>query len=351
MTDHKADIVSQVQEAFHSKQPQCITAGNSKNFYGRKIQGTELSLINHAGITEYEPSELYIKARSGTPLSEIEKIIAAEKQMLPFEPPHFGPTATFGGMTATGLSGPRRVSHGAVRDCILGVEIINGKGEVLQFGGKVMKNVAGYDVSRLMCGAMGTLGVLTSITVRLNPMPVCEKTIAISTNCQEAILKMNELARKPIPITATFYDGSELYIRISGSLSTIDKCTEMIGGDEIDKADLFWTNVREHTHEFFFTELPLWRISVPSSTDILNIEGVYVMEWNGALRWYATDANADAIRDEADRAGGHACLFRGIDRKDVFHPLAHATRLINLKLKQTFDPAGILNPGKIYAEI
>lgn len=351
MTDFKTDIVSQVKEAFHSKQPQCIKAGNSKNFYGREIQGTALSLLNHAGITEYEPSELFITARSGTLLNEIEQIIAAEKQMLPFEPPHFGSTATIGGMIATGLSGPRRVSHGAVRDCILGVEIINGKGEVLKFGGKVMKNVAGYDVSRLMCGAMGTLGVLTSITVRLNPIPVCEHTIAIYMNSHEAILKMNELASSPIPITATFYDGSELYIRISGSLSTIEKCTEMIGGDEIDKADMFWANVREHTHEFFLTELPLWRISVPSCTDTLSIKGTHVMEWNGALRWYATKASADSIRAEAGRAGGHACLFRGINRKDVFHPLTPAIQLINRKLKQTFDPAGILNPGKMYAEI
>jgi len=351
MTDLKTEIVPQVQEAFHSKQPQCIEAGNSKHFYGREIQGTSLSLLNHAGITEYEPSELYITARSGTFLNEIEQKIANKKQMLPFEPPHFGSTATFGGMIATGLSGPRRVSHGAVRDCILGIEIINGKGEVLQFGGKVMKNVAGYDVSRLMCGAMGTLGVLTSITVRLSPIPVCEHTIAISVNSQEAILKMNRLANTPIPITATFYDGSDLYIRISGSLSTIEKCTEMIGGNEIDRGDIFWTNVREHAHEFFLTELPLWRISVPSCTDTLNIEGDYVMEWNGALRWHATETSPDAIRAEAERVGGHACLFRGIDRKDVFHPLIRATQLINRKLKQTFDPAGILNPGKMYAEI
>ena len=351
MSDIKADLASKVQDAFHSKRLLRIEAGNSKQFYGRKIQGDVLSVLSHAGISEYEPSELYITARCGTSINEIENIIDNENQMLPFEPPHFGSAATFGGMIAAGLSGPRRVSHGAVRDCVLGVEVINGKGEVLQFGGKVMKNVAGYDVSRLMCGAMGTLGILTNITLRLMPKPMCEQTIAISINSVDAILKMNEMANTPLPITATFYDGNVLYIRNSGSLSTVEKCAEMIGGDYIDGSNLFWTSVREHTHEFFLTESPLWRISVPSNTKSLNIEGNYVMEWNGALRWYKTDSSPDAIRTEAERVGGHACLFRGGHSDDVFHPLSHAMQKINRKLKQAFDPAEILNTGKLYAEI
>ncbi len=351
MTDLKADVSSQIRDAYASKQPLRIEAGNSKRFYGREVQGNTLSLLNHSGIIEYESSELYITARSGTPLNEIEQKIASDQQMLPFEPPHFGSAATLGGTIATGLAGPRRISHGSVRDCVLGVEIINGKGEALQFGGKVLKNVAGYDVSRLMCGAMGTLGVLMSITLRLTPTPMCEQTILLSLKDSQAILKMNELANTPIPITATFYDGHDLYFRISGSLSAVEKCTETISGDVIDENNIFWTNIREHAHEFFLTKLPIWRLSVPANSPPLNLEGDYVMEWNGALRWYATDASPLVVRTEAKRVGGHACLFRGSNTEDIFHPLDRTIQLINRKLKQPFDPAGILNPGKMYAEI
>ncbi len=350
MTDIKAEIASRVQDAYHNRHALLIEAGGTKHFYGRKNQGEHLSLLNHTGIVEYEPSELFITAHSGTSLTEIEQAVDSEKQMLPFEPPHFGSTATLGGMVAAGLSGPRRTSAGAVRDCILGAEIINGKGEYLQFGGKVMKNVAGYDISRLMCGALGTLGILMSITLRLIPKPTCEHTIAISLNTSDAILKMNEWANTPMPITATFYDGKDLYIRLSGSLSTIETCTEYIGGELIDWNDIFWTNIKEHGHEFFLTDLPLWRISVPPSTAPLNIPGPCVIEWDGALRWYATEANAEDIRFEVERMGGHACLFRGITTQQIFHPLSLVSINIHRKLKHAFDPAGILNPGRIYAE-
>ena len=350
MADSKSEIANQVLDAYKNHRSLHIQTGGTKHFYGRKIEGQLLSLKNLNGIIEYEPSELFITAYSGTLLNEIEQTLDSQNQMLPFEPPHFGPQATFGGMIAAGLSGPRRISSGAVRDSILGVDLINGKGEVLQFGGKVMKNVAGYDVSRLMCGALGTLGILTSITLRLLPKPVSEKTIALSLNPKDAIKKMNFLANTAIPVSATFYDGNKLFIRLTGSLSTIETCINKIGGEQIDEHEKFWENIKEHQHVFFKTDLPLWRISVPPYTAPLDISNTYAMEWNGGLRWYATDMSAKEIRNKIECVGGHACLFRGDKIEQIFHPLTHTELSIHQKLKQAFDPANILNPGKMYAE-
>ena len=349
MGDTRDAVASKIEEACQKKLPLEIKTGGTKHFYGRKIEGELLSLSEHTGIIEYEPSELYITARSGTLLREIEQATAREKQILPCEPPYFGAAATVGGTVATGLCGPRRAYAGALRDCILGAEIINGKGEYLRFGGRVMKNVAGYDVSRLMCGALGTLGVLMSITLRLVPKPTCERTIASTLKGKDAIQKMNEWASTSLPVTATFHDGKDLYIRLSGSLSTVEACAKHIGGDFVDWSDMFWVNVKEHAHEFFLTELPLWRISVPPNTKPLDIPGTCVMEWNGALRWYATDAKPEHVRTEAERAGGHACLFRNDGIQQVFHPLSQTSLAAHKKLKQVFDPAGILNSGRMYA--
>lgn len=351
MNDLTSEIIHQVENAYLAKRTLCIEGGNSKNFIGRNIHGNTLSIKNHTGVIEHEPTELYITARSGTLLKDIEQEIAQCNQIIPFEPPHFGSTATIGGMVATGLSGPRRASCGAVRDSVLGLEIINGKGELLKFGGKVMKNVAGYDISRLMCGSFGTLGVLTSISFRLIPKPECEKSIAIASTSQDAIKRMNELASTPIPITATFFDGEDLYIRLSGSQSAVQKCIQNIGGDILGNDNAFWNSVKEQSHRFFSTGLPLWRISVPPNTPELNLVGQYAMEWNGALRWYASNENPDTLRKEANKAGGHACLFRGASSNDIFHPLGKTTYLINKKLKKVFDPENILNPGKMYEGI
>ena len=351
MTDIRSEITREIKDARKKRLPLEIKAGGTKHFYGRQIQGKPLVLSRHTGITEYEPSELYITARSGTPLREIEQVIVRQKQILPCEPPHFGSTATLGGMVATGLCGPRRAHAGAVRDCILGTEIINGKGEYLRFGGKVMKNVAGYDVSRLICGALGTLGAIMSVTLRLIPEPTCEHTIALTLSSREAIRKMNEWANTPLPVTATFHDGKDLYIRLSGSLSTVETSAKHIGGEPVDWNDVFWTNVKEQAHEFFLTKLPIWRVAVPPNTEPLDISGTCVMEWNGALRWYTTDVKSEHIRAEVERAGGHACLFRNGDAQHPFHPLSQASFTIHQKLKQAFDPAGILNPGKMYAQL
>ncbi len=350
-SDCSKEITAKIQDAFQQKQALHIHAGNSKSFYGRKIKAEPLSIAQHTGVIEYEPSELYITARSGTLLKEIEQTIAKQNQILPCDPPYFGSHATLGGMVASGLSGCRRVSAGSIRDCILGTEIINGKGEALCFGGKVMKNVAGYDVSRLMCGALGTLGVMMTISMRLLPKPECEQTVVLTLNSKTAIAKMNAWANTPMPISATFYDGKNLYIRLSSSLSAVNACKNEFGGESIDQDPLFWKNIKEHKHEFFSSEKQLWRLSVPPNTETLNIPGENALEWNGALRWYYTDINESVIRSEAERVGGHATLFKGNCTETVFHPLASAAMKIHKKLKLALDPAGILNPGKMFAEL
>ncbi len=332
------------------KQGVQLHGGNTKAFYGRTIQATPLSLNPHSGITEYEPSELYITARCGTRLSEIEQVIEKEKQILPFEPPHFGTVATLGGAVAAGLSGPRRVSSGGVRDSILGAEIFNGTGEYLRFGGKVMKNVAGYDASRLMCGSLGTLGILMSVTLRLLPKPQNEQTAVIAESSSGAIQKMNAWALTPMPITATFHDGENLYVRMAGPASVIEKCTGSIGGELTDLGNRFWSEIKEQAHGVFLTDQPLWRIQIPPSTPPLDIAGPCAMEWNGALRWHATNTEASVIRRVANQAGGHASLFRGPEIKQIFNPLPPAVLELHKKLKRAFDPAGILNPGRMYPE-
>lgn len=351
MTDHRNEIASTIQDAYQQHKSLYIAAGNSKQFYGRDIQAESLSLAGHTGIIEYEPSELYITARSGTTLQEIQETISQQNQILPCEPPQFASTATIGGVIACGLSGPRRINAGSVRDCILGTEIINGKGEYLHFGGRVMKNVAGYDVSRLMCGALGTLGALMTITLRLLPKPADEETLVLTLDEKNAIDLMNQWANTPIPISATFYDGKELYIRLSSSSSAIEACKSKIGGEVLNDSEKFWHSIKEHSHEFFNNNKLLWRISVPPNTKAINISGDSAIEWNGALRWYITDDNETAIRTEAERVGGTANLFNGKITEQVFHPLSETSMKLHKKLKQVFDPAGILNPGKMFAEI
>ncbi len=350
VTDNREIIAARIRDAAEHKTALQLLGGNTKAWYGRDIQATPLCLAGHSGVVEYEPSELYITARCGTPLSTIEQVIAEENQMLPFEPPHFGATATLGGAIAAGLAGPRRISGGAVRDCMLGAEIINGKGEYLCFGGKVMKNVAGYDASRLMCGALGTLGALMSVTLRLLPRPQCEQTMVMAETPADAIRKMNAWARTPMPITATFHDGENLHVRLTGSSSAIEKCRDEIGGDRIESSAPLWDRVREQTHEVFAPGAPLWRVRVPPSTAPLDLPEPCAMEWNGALRWYSTQAEAATVRTVAREAGGQACRFRGPAIEQVFHPLPPALLKIHERLKHAFDPAGILNPGKMYPQ-
>jgi glycolate oxidase FAD binding subunit len=273
--------------------------------------------------------------------------------MLAFEPPYYGDGATLGGCVAAGLSGPRRPYAGAVRDFVLGVRILDGKGDELRFGGQVMKNVAGYDVSRLMAGSLGTLGVLLEVSLKVLPVPPAETTLRLKRTEAEAITLMNEWAGKPLPVSATAFRDGDLGVRLSGARVAVDAAARKIGGAVVDDAQSaqFWTGIREHTDPFFGGSGPLWRLSVNSTTPPLDLPGQQLIEWGGALRWLKSAADAKTIRDAAARSGGHATLFHGGDKSvGAFHPLAPALTKLHRNLKQAFDPAGILNPGRLYPD-
>ena len=342
-----------IRTAIASKVPLCIRGGGGKDFYGGKLQGEILDTRPYCGIVDYEPTELVITAHAGTPLAEIETALKERGQMLAFEPPHFGSHATLGGCVAAGLSGPRRAAAGAVRDFVLGVRMLDGRGNDLRFGGQVMKNVAGYDVSRLMVGSLGTLGLLLEVSLKVLPLPLAETTLRFELPEDKAIQKLNQWAGTPLPISASAYTGGEVGLRLSGAAAAVEAACKKLGGERIDdaQAEKFWVGIREQTDPYFRGYTPLWRLSIKSTTPPLNLPGVQLIEWGGNLRWLKSSADAKTIRDAAISAGGHATLFRASDKSvGVFHPLPPALLKVHKKLKQTFDPAGIFNPGRLYPE-
>jgi len=330
-----------------------LRGGGSKDFYGQALVGEVLDTRGHSGIVAYDPSELVITARCGTKLAEVEAAMRERGQMLAFEPPHFG-DATLGGAVAAGLSGPRRQAAGALRDFVLGVKIMDGRGEILTFGGQVMKNVAGYDVSRLMAGSLGTLGIVLEASLKTLPLPVAEATLKLELPEDRAIEQLNRWGGKPLPITASAWTGDDLAIRLSGAAAAVKEACGKIGGERIEdeQARRFWNGIREQTDPFFRDDEPLWRLSVPSTTPPLKLQGEQMTEWGGALRWLHSHADARTVREAAKRAGGHATLFRGGDKAvGVFQPLAPGLMRIHRELKREFDPRGIFNRGRMYSDL
>lgn len=355
------DIVGQfagiIRAAAEDKVPLRIRSGGSKDFYGNRIlerNDRVLDVSAYVGIVDYEPTELVLTARAGTRLADLETELRKHGQMMAFEPPYFGSTATLGGCVATGLSGPRRASAGAARDFVLGVRMLDGRGDDLRFGGQVMKNVAGYDVSRLMAGSMGTLGLLLEISFKVLPLPAMEITLRMAMKEAEAIERMNRWAAKPLPVSATCFHDGGLAVRLSGAEPAVRAAHAKLGGDEIDDGEVFWESVREQSHSFFQSGKSLWRLSVKSTASPLQLPpGKQLMEWGGALRWWAceTDVDTGVVREVAKAAGGHATLFRSHEScADVFHPLEPAMMTVHRRLKEKFDPMGILNPGRMYPQ-
>jgi glycolate oxidase FAD binding subunit len=340
-------LQEQVRAATASRSPLAIRAGGSKDFYGNETRGELLDPRGYAGIVAHEPTELVITARCGTPLAELEAALDAAGQMLPFEPPHFGPAATVGGCVAAGLAGPRRSSAGGVRDYVLGAKLLTGTGEVLSFGGTVMKNVAGYDVARLAAGSLGVLGVITEVSLKVLPKPVAEATLRLELDERAALTKMNEWAGRPLPVSATAWRDGVLHVRLSGARAAVAEAQQTIGGQLVDGSAL-WLSLREQTDAFFAGEAPLWRLALPSTAESIDLPGAQLIEWGGAQRWLRSDAPAGGIRACAAARGGHATLFRGGARRDVFTPLPAPLAAIHGRLKAEFDPAGIFNPGRMY---
>jgi glycolate oxidase FAD binding subunit len=347
------ELQAQVAAAVESGTPLEIRGSGSKRFLGRAPSGEPLYVTGHSGILNYQPKELVVTARCGTRLDGIEATLAEQGQMLPFEPPHFGPHATIGGTIACGLSGPARPYGGSARDLVLGCRILNGRAQVLRFGGEVMKNVAGYDLSRLMTGAYGTLGVLLDVSLKVMPIPAARRTLAQEQSQSEAIRLMNAWAGTPLPITATCFDGERLYVRLAGAETAVAQAAGAIGGETLANTDDFWrSQVREQGHEFFAGESTTWRLSLPSAAPALDLSGTQFVEWGGSERWYRSELEAQIIRSETAKVGGHATLFRGGDRDgDVFHPVHPTLMALHRNLKRAFDPGGLLNPGRLFAEL
>ncbi len=335
--------------AASGERPLRIAGGGSKDWYGGELRGDLLDTRAYRGIIAYDPTELVITVRTGTPLADVEAALAEKNQMLAFEPPHFGANATVGGMVACGLSGPRRATVGALRDFVLGAVLMNYRGEVLHFGGQVMKNVAGYDVSRVLAGSLGTLG----LPLKVLPRPFEETTLRFDMDQATALRALNQWGGQPLPISASAWLDGALAVRLSGAAAALKGARTRLGGEEVADAGDFWHSLREQQHPFF-TPAPdaaLWRLSLPSVAAPLDLPDSQLIEWGGAQRWLHSAAPAGAMRAAAAAAGGHATLFRSgaapLARDAVFHPLTPAVAGIQRRLRQAFDPAGIFNPGRL----
>lgn len=360
-------LVEQVRAAAAEGRALTVRGGGTKDFYGEPAPAAAesgaaamaheiLDTRSLHGISAYEPSELVVTARAGTPLAELEAALAERGQCLPFEPPHFGPGATVGGMVAAGLAGPARAAVGSVRDYILGATMLNGRAEVLSFGGQVMKNVAGYDVSRLLAGSLGTLGVICEVSLKVLPQPVARTTLRFELSEAEALVRLNAWGGQPLPLNASAWWDGTLVVRLAGAAAAVQAACERLGGEPVDAplADAFWTGLREQTDEYFTTVAPaleagnrLWRLSVAQVAPPLALPGSTMLEWGGAQRWLLSDAPPERVREAARAAGGHATVWRGDKSCGAFAALSPPLVRIHRELKQAFDPAGIFNRGRL----
>jgi glycolate oxidase FAD binding subunit len=339
-----------VRSAARSRGALRLKGSGSKDFYGESLAGEVLELGAWRGIVDYEPSELVITARCGTPLSEIEAALAAREQFLAFEPPAFGADPTLGGVIATGLSGPRRVYAGAARDFVLGARLLTGEGELLRFGGQVMKNVAGFDVSRLLCGSLGILGIITEVSLKVLPRPPVETTLRLELPAAAAVDSFNRWAGLPLPLSGAAWWRGSAWVRLSGAASAVRAARQRIGGELIEEAGgrAWWDALRHCQHPFFGARV-LWRVSVPPTAASLDLPAEPLIDWGGALRWYADLPEGAAVRAQASAAGGTALCWRGAAPGERFHPLQPALARLHRSLKERFDPLKIFNPGRLVA--
>ncbi|ROL82612.1 glycolate oxidase subunit GlcE [Pseudomonas protegens] len=347
--DASAALLEQVRNALQDTTPLRIQGANSKAFLGRECAGEILDTRSHCGIVSYDPTELVISARAGTPLVQLQATLDAAGQMLPCEPPAFGAGATLGGMLASGLSGPRRPWAGAVRDYVLGTRIISGTGQHLRFGGEVMKNVAGYDLSRLMAGSFGCLGLVTEVSLKVLPKPRQCLSLSLEMTPGQALARLAEWGQQPLPISAACHDGTRLHLRLEGGEGSVAAAHDRLGGEPLDSQ--YWSLLNEQQLDFFDPGPPLWRLSLPHNTAQLELPGAQLLDWGGAQRWLRSEAPAESIRAAASAVGGHAtCYSHGL-LDSPFQPLAPTLLHYHQRLKAQLDPQGIFNPGRLYAEL
>jgi len=351
-------LIDRVQSARSAGAQLCIRGGGTKEFYGETPQGEWLDTRVLEGTSSYEPTELVVTTRCGTSLAGLEALLAEKGQCLPFEPPHFAPGTTVGGMVSAGLAGPSRAAVGSVRDYVLGATLLNGNGDVLTFGGQVMKNVAGYDVSRLLAGAMGTLGVVLEVSLKVLPVAPATATLRFQLDQTRALAQLNEWGGQPLPINASAWWDGTLIVRLRGALAAVQAAIARLGGEVIqpEYARPFWDGLRNQDDEFFVkaraavdTGAALWRLSLPQTAPPLPLSGEQLIEWGGAQRWLCTALPAGTVRDAAAAVGGHATLFIARDKAPgVFAPLQSPLDRIHRELKKSFDPSGVFNPGRMY---
>ncbi len=348
--DLKAELIAAVESAYQNGEKLRIRGSGSKFFFGNPVVATPLDVSAHSGVLSYEPAELVITARAGTRLSEVTNLLAESRQILGFEPPWFGEEATIGGTVACGLSGSRRPFAGSVRDFVLGINCINGKGEYLSFGGQVIKNVAGYDVSRLMVGALGALGVVCEVSLKVLPQPEVETTRVLEFDDEAARTEMIRLNCLPLPLSGLSYHQGLLRIRLSGTENGVRAAEKQIGGELDHEGDVYWQDLKEQKLNFFFRNQSLWRLSVAATAPALNLDGDCLLDWCGALRWVYTDDSPDAVFAAANSMGGHATLFKADSGwpQGRFSELEEPAKSIHSRIKSAFDPKGILNPGILY---
>lgn len=367
-------LMATVQAAAASGQPLRIVGAGTKDFLGGPLHGQPLSVAALRGIASYEPTELVVTARAGTPLAELEAALAEKGQCLPFEPPRLGPLVaqggTVGGMVAAGLAGPSRASVGGVRDYVLGASLVNGRGELLHFGGQVMKNVAGYDVSRLLAGSMGVLGVIAEVSLKVLPQPLARCTLRFQMDQAQALHRLNDWAGQPLPLNASAWWDNTLVLRLSGAVAAVDAARRKLGGEVIapELAETFWNGLRDQRDEFFIgartavaAGATLWRLSVAPTAPKLQLPGEQLIEWGGAQRWVVTTAAPSVLQVAAAEGRGHAIRYLGGLRNALegdagaaaagwpsYAALSAPLLRIHQQIKQAFDPAGIFNPQRLH---
>ena len=345
-----SELRERVRAAAGTRSALRLKGSGSKDFYGESLEGAVLELAPWRGIVDYEPSELFITARCGTPLAELEDVLAERGQFLAFEPPSFAPGTTLGGVIATGLSGPRRMYAGAARDFVLGTRLLSGEGELLRFGGQVMKNVAGFDVSRLLCGSLGILGIIAEVSLKVLPLPRAEATVCLELEADAAVEAFNRWAGQPLPLSGAAWWQGIAWVRLSGAEPAVRAARERIGGQlaSAGEAHAFWESLR-HCRHALFASGSLWRLSVPPTAPALALPGAPLIDWGGALRWYA-NVEEHAARAAAREAGGSALCWKGVAGPGLrFQPLSPALLGLHRRLKERFDPSGIFNPGRLVA--
>ena len=339
--DQTAELAAAVASAVAENRPLFIAGHGSKKAWQPELQAEPLDLATHTGVIDYQPTELVVTTRGGTPLSELNQVLAEQGQQLASEPPLLGAAVkqgTVGGAVASGFSGPARPWGGSLRDAVLGVELLNGKGEVLRFGGQVMKNVAGYDVSRLQAGAWGSLGAMLNISLRVQPIAAATQTMKLDLDVEQANALAREMAQKHLPLTATCWVNGSYYLRLSGHADTVTQGLKPLSGQLIDAdaAAVFWQAIRDQQHKFFATAQakPLWRVVTPPAAPLPDFTGELLLEWQGGLRWLRHD-NADVVRDYALKVGGWCWAVGQLQPIDV------AQARLMQRLKHAFDPTDV----------